>query len=172
MLEDSAFLIPTYIRNLQMLMMFVSFNQQNQPLVSYFYLQLQQSNPRPRACSLSVLTLLFFWYVSDKFKFIQLETQHAGKFMTTTTCAHDLNFILIFHFLHFFLSFKLNYNPCSNTKPSISGIHYVYYQYFQNRNIGNYTITDFPLQRLAIQFLSPFYQVSRWFMLPQGDQIH
>lgn len=104
MLQDSAFLIPTYIRNLQMLMMFVSFNQQNQPLVSYFYLQLQQSDPRPRACSLSVLTLLFFWYVSDKFKFIQLETQHAGKFMTTTTCAHDLNFILIFHFLHFFLS--------------------------------------------------------------------
>lgn len=111
----------------------------------YFYLQLQQSDPRPRACSLSVLTLLFFWYVSDKFKFIQLETQHAGKFMTTVTYAHDLNFILIFHFLHFFLSFKLNYNPCSNTKPSISGIHYVYYQYFQNRNIGNYTITDFPL---------------------------
>lgn len=130
MLGNPAFLIPTYIRNLQMLMMFVSFNQQNQPLVSSFYLQLRQSTPHFKACSLSVLTLLFFWYVSDKSKFIQLETQHAGKFMTTVTCAHDLNFILIFHFLQYFFSFKLIYNPSSNTERSISGMHYVY-RYYQ-----------------------------------------
>lgn len=50
--------------------------------------------------------VIFFWYVSDKSKFIQLETQHAGKFMTTVTCAHDLNFILIFHFLQYFFFFQ------------------------------------------------------------------
>lgn len=72
----------------------------------FLYLQLRQSTPHFKACSLSVLTLLFFWYVSDKSKFIQLETQHAGKFMTTVTCAHDLNFILIFHFLQYFFFFQ------------------------------------------------------------------
>lgn len=72
-----------------------------------------------------------------------------------------------------FFSFKLIYNPSSNTERWTVNIRYALrvpvLLVFENRKIRNYKVTDFfPIQKLAIQNLSSFFQDPRWFMLPQG----
>lgn len=72
-----------------------------------------------------------------------------------------------------FFSFKLIYNPSSNTERWTVNIRYALrvpvLLVFENRKIRNYKVTDFfSIQKLAIQNLSSFFQDPRWFMLPQG----
>lgn len=162
MLGDPAFLIPTYIRNLQNDVC----ELQSTKLATGIFLLSPATAINPTFQGLLIISfnlIIFFgMYLINPSSFSWRLSMLASLWQQWLVPMTLTSFWSITSYNTFF-SFKLIYNPSSNTERWTVNIRYALrvpvLLVFENRKIRNYKVTDFfPIQKLAIQNLSSFFQ--------------